>query len=79
MESSPGNISEDFQLSELLQDEETDGGWESLDMTGAGPEELCAPEGRRLVLSGSEQGNFSGARVALRVQARSAAEGSPPC
>ncbi|XP_074423339.1 WD repeat-containing protein 62 [Larus michahellis] len=47
VESSPGNISEDFQLSELLQDEETDGGWESLDMTGAGPEELCAPEGRR--------------------------------
>ncbi|KAM9259194.1 WD repeat-containing protein 62 [Morus bassanus] len=46
-ESSPSDLTEDFQLSELFLDEETNGGLESPDTTGTSLEELCVPEASR--------------------------------
>ncbi|XP_042653178.1 WD repeat-containing protein 62 isoform X2 [Tyto alba] len=42
-ESSPSDLTEDFQLSELLLDEEINGGLELLGMTRTSPEELRVP------------------------------------
>ncbi|XP_074990530.1 WD repeat-containing protein 62 isoform X4 [Calonectris borealis] len=46
-ESSPSDLNEDFQLSELFPDEETNRGLESPDTTGTRPEEPCVPEASR--------------------------------
>ncbi|XP_009882018.1 PREDICTED: WD repeat-containing protein 62, partial [Charadrius vociferus] len=46
-ESSPSDLAEDFQLFELLQDEETNGRLESPDTSGTSPEELCVLEAKR--------------------------------
>lgn len=48
-ESSPSDLTEDFQLSELFPDEETNRGLESVDTTRTSLEEPRVPEASRLV------------------------------
>ncbi|KAM7074458.1 WD repeat-containing protein 62 [Ciconia maguari] len=47
VESSPNDLAEEFQLSKLFPDKETNGGLESPDTTATSLEELCVPEASR--------------------------------